>query len=121
MPEFSPSPDGGAVRQIASSETGRRSPAMAALDLPSPLAARLDRQFIAVCDSVKAAGADEQAPSADWPYSWQLSSSARDSRPCSRLAMRDARIALIFPGTVRVAGRGNSQSARPPALGEPLE
>ena len=32
---------------------------MAALDLPRPLAARLQRQFIAVCDAVKAAGADE--------------------------------------------------------------
>jgi hypothetical protein len=32
---------------------------MAALDLPRPLAARLHRQFIAVCDAVKAAGADE--------------------------------------------------------------
>jgi hypothetical protein len=34
---------------------------MAALDLPGPIAARLHRQFIAVCDSVKAAGADEEA------------------------------------------------------------
>jgi hypothetical protein len=32
---------------------------MAALDLPRPLAAQLHRQFIAVCDAVKAAGADE--------------------------------------------------------------
>jgi hypothetical protein len=32
---------------------------MAELDLPRPLAARLHRQFIAVCDAVKAAGADE--------------------------------------------------------------
>jgi hypothetical protein len=32
---------------------------MAGLDLPAPLAARLQRQFIAVCDAVKAAGADE--------------------------------------------------------------
>ena len=32
---------------------------MAALDLPMPVAARLHRQFIAVCDAVKAAGADE--------------------------------------------------------------
>lgn len=33
---------------------------MASLDLPAPVAARLQRRFIAVCDSVKAAGADEQ-------------------------------------------------------------
>ncbi|HEY2506865.1 MAG TPA: hypothetical protein VGI58_10140 [Streptosporangiaceae bacterium] len=32
---------------------------MTALDLPGPLAARLQRQFIAVCDAVKVAGADE--------------------------------------------------------------
>jgi hypothetical protein len=32
---------------------------MSALDLPGPLAARLHRQFIAVCDAVKAPGADE--------------------------------------------------------------
>jgi hypothetical protein len=32
---------------------------MAALDVPRPLAAQLHRQFIAVCDAVKAAGADE--------------------------------------------------------------
>lgn len=62
MPEFSPSPDGGtvAVRSLAARLADARQQ-MAALDLPSSLAARLNRQFIAVCDSVKAAGADEQA------------------------------------------------------------
>lgn len=34
---------------------------VAELDLPGPEAARLHRQFIAVCDAVKAAGADEAA------------------------------------------------------------
>jgi hypothetical protein len=34
---------------------------MAELDVPAPQAARLRRQFIAVCDAVKAAGADEEA------------------------------------------------------------
>lgn len=55
MPDFSPPPGGSALSaQLA--EARRR---MAALDLPRPLAARLHRQFIAVCDAVKAAGADE--------------------------------------------------------------
>jgi len=55
MPDFSPSPVGSALSaQLA--DARRR---MAALDLPRPLAARLHRQFIAVCDAVKAAGADE--------------------------------------------------------------
>jgi hypothetical protein len=55
MPGFSPPPAGSALSaQLA--EARRR---MAALDLPRPLAARLHRQFIAVCDAVKAAGADE--------------------------------------------------------------
>ena len=55
MPDFSPSPPGGALSaQLA--EARRR---MAELDLPRPLAARLHRQFIAVCNAVKAAGADE--------------------------------------------------------------
>jgi hypothetical protein len=55
MPDFSPPPPGGALSaQLA--EARRR---MAELDLPRPLAARLHRQFIAVCDAVKAAGADE--------------------------------------------------------------
>jgi hypothetical protein len=34
---------------------------LAELELPGPEAARLHRQFIAVCDAVKAAGADEAA------------------------------------------------------------
>jgi hypothetical protein len=56
MPDFSPSPSGSALSaQLA--EARRR---MAALDLPRPLAARLHRQFIAVCDAVKSAGADEE-------------------------------------------------------------
>ncbi len=54
MHDFSPSHSGSALSaQLA--EARRR---MAALDLPGPLAARLHRQFIAVCDAVKA-GADE--------------------------------------------------------------
>jgi len=56
MPDFSPSPEGGAALAGKLAEARRR---MAALDLPRPLAARLHRQFIAVCDAVKAAGADE--------------------------------------------------------------
>jgi hypothetical protein len=57
MPDFSPSPDS---RTLAArlAEASRR---MSALDVPGPLAARLHRQFIAVCDAVKAAGADEEA------------------------------------------------------------
>ena len=55
MADFSPSHSGSALSaQLA--EARRR---MAALDLPRPLAARLHRQFIAVCDAVKAPGADE--------------------------------------------------------------
>jgi len=55
MPDFSPPPKGGALSaQLA--EARRR---LAELDLPRPLATRLHRQFIAVCDAVKAAGADE--------------------------------------------------------------
>jgi hypothetical protein len=34
---------------------------LAGLDLPAGVAARLHRQFIAVCDAMKAAGADESA------------------------------------------------------------
>jgi hypothetical protein len=62
MPEFAPSADGGALgaRSLAARLADARE-RMAALDLPGPLAAQLHRQFIAVCDSVKAAGADEQA------------------------------------------------------------
>ena len=55
MPDFSPPPPGSALSaQLA--EARKR---MAELDLPRPLAARLHRQFIAVCNAVKAAGADE--------------------------------------------------------------
>lgn len=55
MPDFSPPPGGGALAGKLADARRR----MAALDLPRPLAARLHRQFIAVCDAVKAAGADE--------------------------------------------------------------
>lgn len=55
MPDFSPQPDGRGV--AAKLAEARR--LMATLDLPRPLAARLHRQFIAICDAVKAAGADE--------------------------------------------------------------
>jgi hypothetical protein len=56
MPDFSQPPAGSALSaQLA--EARRR---LVALDLPRPLAARLHRQFIAVCDAVKAAGADEE-------------------------------------------------------------
>ncbi len=56
MPDFSPPSDG---RELAArlAEASRR---LAALDLTGPLAARLHRQFIAVCDAVKAAGADAE-------------------------------------------------------------
>jgi hypothetical protein len=55
MPDFVPSPtDGTLAAQLA--DARRR---MAALDLPRPLAARLHRQFIAICDAVKVPGADE--------------------------------------------------------------
>ena len=57
MPDFSPPPAGSELSaQLA--EARRR---MAELDLPRPLAARLHRQFIAVCNAVKAAGADEES------------------------------------------------------------
>ena len=56
MPDFSPPPDG---RPLAVRLAEARKQ-MSALDLPGPLAARLHRQFIAVCDAVKAAGADEE-------------------------------------------------------------
>lgn len=57
MPDFSPPPAGrGLSAQLA--EAHRR---LAELDLPRPLAARLHRQFIVVCDAVKAAGADESS------------------------------------------------------------
>jgi hypothetical protein len=56
MPDFSPPPDGRPL-PVRLAEARKR---MSALDLPGPLAARLNRQFIAVCDAVKAAGADEE-------------------------------------------------------------
>ncbi len=57
MPDFTPSPDG---RSLAArlAEARQR---MTRLDLTGAAAARLHRQFIAVCDAVKASGADEQA------------------------------------------------------------
>ena len=55
MPDFAPSPESeGLAARLA--EARRR---LATLDLPRPLAARLHRQFIAICDAVKAPGADE--------------------------------------------------------------
>jgi hypothetical protein len=57
MPEFLPPPD--ATGLAAKLAEARR--LMASLDLPRPLAARLHRQFIAICDAVKAAGADESS------------------------------------------------------------
>jgi hypothetical protein len=60
MPDFSPPPrrDAMACSALAARLAEARS-RLAALDLPLPLAARLHRQFISVCDAVKAAGADE--------------------------------------------------------------
>lgn len=55
MPDFAPSPESGDLAARLA-EACRR---MATLDLPRPLAARLHRQFIAICDAVKAPGADE--------------------------------------------------------------
>ena len=57
MRDFSAAPDSRALAARLA-EARRR---MAALDLPGPLADQLRRQFIAVCDAVKAAGADEEA------------------------------------------------------------
>ena len=57
MPDFLPSHDGGSLAARLAEARQR----IAALDLPGPHTARLHRQFIAVCDAVKAAGADEQA------------------------------------------------------------
>ncbi len=55
MADFVPSPaDGTLAARLA--DARRR---MATLDLPRPLAARLHRQFIAICDAIKAPGADE--------------------------------------------------------------
>jgi hypothetical protein len=56
MPDFAPSQGGNAL----SAKLAEARKRMAALDLPRPAAARLHRQFIAVCDAVKAAGADEE-------------------------------------------------------------
>jgi hypothetical protein len=55
VPDFSPPSEG---RALAAKLADARS-RMAALDLPRPLAARLHRQFIAICDAVKTARADE--------------------------------------------------------------
>ena len=55
MPDFAPSPDSGDL--AAKLAEARRK--MATLDLPRPLAARLHRQFIAICDAAKAPGANE--------------------------------------------------------------
>jgi hypothetical protein len=57
MPDFVPSAHSGELAAKLA-EARRR---MATLDLPRPLAARLHRQFIAICDAVKAPGADEAA------------------------------------------------------------
>ena len=57
MPEFVPPPDGGSLA-VRLADARRR---LAELDLPVPLAAQLHRQFIVMCDSVKAPGADEVA------------------------------------------------------------
>jgi hypothetical protein len=60
MPDFSPSPRPDALaRDALAARLAEARSQLAALDLPLPLAARLHRQFIAVCDAVKAAGADE--------------------------------------------------------------
>jgi len=53
MPDFSPGPDN-LAKKLADARQR-----MTGLDLPRPLAARLHRQFIAVCDAVKASGGDE--------------------------------------------------------------
>lgn len=54
MPDLLSSPEGRALATRLA-EAHRR---LVALELPDPAAARLRRQFIAVCDAVKAAGAD---------------------------------------------------------------
>jgi hypothetical protein len=56
MPDFLPPSDERALA-VRLAEARMR---MSELDLPDQLAARLHRQFIAVCDAVKAAGADEE-------------------------------------------------------------
>ena len=59
MPDFSPPPRRDAACSALAARLAEARTRMAALELPVPLAARLHRQFIAVCDAVKAAGADE--------------------------------------------------------------
>jgi sugar/nucleoside kinase (ribokinase family) len=56
MPGLSSSPEGKALA-VRLAEAHRR---LVALDLPGPLAAQLQRQFIAVCDAAKATGADTE-------------------------------------------------------------
>jgi hypothetical protein len=55
MPDFSARPDA-TMLSAGLAEACKR---LAALDLPGPLAARLHQQFIAICNAVKAAGADQ--------------------------------------------------------------
>jgi hypothetical protein len=57
MPDFSARPDLSALAARLAETRDR----MAALDLPGPLTVRLHRHFIAVCDAIKATGADETA------------------------------------------------------------
>jgi len=54
MPDLSSSPEGKALGARLAEAHQR----LAALELPAPVSARLHRQFIAVCDAVKVAGAD---------------------------------------------------------------
>jgi hypothetical protein len=56
MPDLSSSPEGRALAARLAEAHQR----LAALELPDPAAARLHRQFIAVCDAVKVAGADTE-------------------------------------------------------------
>ena len=83
MPDLSSSPE---VRALAErlAEAHRR---MVALELPSPAASRLHRQFIAVCDALKAAGED------------------------TRVAER--RLAAFLAALERAAGRIDGYSSRP--------
>lgn len=57
MPELAPSADGSSLATRLADARRR----LAASDLPVPIGARLHRQFIAMCDSVKAPGAGEEA------------------------------------------------------------
>jgi CRP-like cAMP-binding protein len=57
MPELASSPDSSSLATRLADARRR----LAALDLPVPIGAQLHRQFIAMCDSVKAPGADEEA------------------------------------------------------------